>query len=547
MPTRDLQDEFRTSGTIKVKNADGILVPFHPRTKTDCIHNYQSGKNLTEIIEKLESDIEDAANSGGVKVTYSEVTEESAVQYSNESMVVKIEWPEVPEDVWQFTVDTTVYAYNGHPNEQNVRTGIPFNLYGMQGITLNVDWGDGTASTLTSADYTEHNSTASEHSYEEPGQYTIQIRSSDWSSTYFSVLGAHGWWDNSPDLNAKFDATVCFRETVVCIDSPLPAIKGMKYWKSTNGSRTTSPNSVQYLFFTSNLRRICPTFFHNCTNLEIFDNLFAGSTSLQEIPEDLFKYCTNAVSFVDCFSSGYGIKSIPENLFKYCTNAVSFNGCFNFCSAVTSVAENLFRYNTLATDFSECFDNSGLTSIPENLFKYNTLATDFSDCFHGTRIKSIPENLFRYNTAATNFYHCFACDSLESIPENLFRYNTAVTSFSFCFSGRNLTSIPENLFKYNTAVTTFSYCFSWCQNLTSIPENLFKYNTAVTAFNNCFGNCSKLKNFKLHIGSSLVTSCSEFIPVISGSTRTVYVPSGSTTETTFSEAASNFSITVIGE
>ena len=70
------------------------------------------------------------------------------------------------EEIWTFTVNTEATT-SGEKT-----TGIPFNLYGQSGVTLNVDWGDETTSRLTSADYTVSDSRASVHEYAEPGIYT---------------------------------------------------------------------------------------------------------------------------------------------------------------------------------------------------------------------------------------------------------------------------------------------------------------------------------------------------------------------------------------
>ena len=152
-------------------------------------------------------------------------------------------------------------------------------------------------------------------------------------------------------------------------------------------------------------------------------------------------------------------------------------------------------------------------------------------------------------TAVTSFYSCFSsCTSLASIPTGLFDKNTVAINLDYCFSNcTSLASIPTGLFDKNTAVTSFYYCFNNCSSITSIPENLFKYNTAVKKFDYCFRNCTNLGSFTVHIGSSSVTSCSSFVTSKSGTTRTIYVPSGSTTQTRFKSVASGLGLSIVGE
>lgn len=87
------------------------------------------------------------------------------------------------------------------------------------------------------------------------------------------------------------------------------------------------------------------------------------------------------------------------------------------------------------------------------------------------------------------------------------------------------------------------------QNLLKDPTEVWKFtvDTEATDFKWCFSSCSALTDFTLHIGSSLVSSCSTFVTKKAGTTRTVYVPANSTTQTTFNNLASTLGLTVIGE
>ena len=338
-------------------------------------------------------------------------------------------------------------------------------------------------------------------------------------------------------------------------------------------------------------------------NLTSLSSAFSNCTGLTSIPVEVFKYNVNVTSFSSCFYGCTGLTSIPEDIFKYNTAATSFYYCFSGCTGLTSISENIFKYNTEATSFSYCFNNTTMTSIPENIFQYNTAATSFSYCFYGCiNLSTIPENLFKNNTAVTSFDYCFYgctnltsipanlfrynpsvstfmccfynctglttvpedlfryntvvtsfqstfsnCTGINSIPENLFRYNTSATVFYYCFSKSNITSIPENLFRYNAYGRSFTGVFANCPLLNSIPEDLFRYNESATTFESCFTGCTSLNGFTLRIASPNVTSANSFCSYKSGTSRTVYVPSGSTTASTFSGVSSSLGLTIIGE
>jgi hypothetical protein len=249
-------------------------------------------------------------------------------------------------------------------------------------------------------------------------------------------------------------------------------------------------------------------------------------------------------------------------------------GCFEVTN-IQSIPSNLFQYNSNLTSIGKIFAGTYITSIPERLFENNTRinsifynsSIDYG--FNDTRITeatsgrsysayfssfggckqlvSVPSDLFSYTPNVSNFNYAFSdCTSLSSIPSGLFANNTAVTDFSSCFTYcTSLSSIPNGLFDHNINVTSFYNCFSRCSRITSIPDNLFAYNTAVTMFSYCL-DYTGINDFTLHIGSPNVTSA-DICRYKSGTTRIVYVPSGSTSQTTFNSIASSLGLTIIGE
>ncbi len=399
--------EKYAKGTIKVKNSNGELIPFYPNLISDNV--LYDDQTLTDKILGINQRVEIASQKPTIKVMYEEPSSGNTYTYPNKTMFAWIDFPEVPSDTWQIVVDTRLYDNTG----TNAISAIPFNLYN-QSITLTVDWGDETTSTLNSSNYTNTDSRASQHTYSTPGEYTIKIKSSNWSNTKFTNYSLESW---SSSYNNKMNFLTYFRKTLTSIESSIPAIYGTEYWISTSSSsKTFTQNSLRYLF----------------------------------------GYC-------------YNLSIINPNVFSRCTNLTDFSFCFYYCSSLTSIPIDLFRYNTAVTIFSGCFFRcSSLTSIPAGLFDNNTAVTNFTYCFSSCySLKTIPEHLFDNCINVTTFSNCFyGCSSLTSIPTNLFRYNTGVTDFSYCFqSCSSLTSIPTNLFKYNTGVTDFSFCFYECYKL----------------------------------------------------------------------------------
>ena len=252
------------------------------------------------------------------------------------------------EEVWEITVNTEATTTGAKT------TGIPISLYNQPGITVSVNWGDGTNSVLTQASYTQGDYTPSTHEYANPGTYTLQIASTKWGNLYIDTLESYS--------TGSLTHLQCFRDSLIEVGT-MPKLAGAKYRLSPDG--------------------------------KIFNN-------------------------------------------------------------------------------------------------FNSLPC----CFYG-------------------------CSNLGSIPENLFINNTSVTSFGGSFYG--------------------------CTNITTIPENLFGNNTSIISLMRCFQYCSSITNFTLRLYSLIISSASNFITLSSGTNRTIYVPSGSTTETTFNSVADSLGLTIIGE
>ena len=165
-------------------------------------------------------------------------------------------------------------------------------------------------------------------------------------------------------------------------------------------------------------------------------------------------------------------------------------------------------------------------------------------------------------------YGCFAyCSALTTLPADLFKYTTAVTNFGGYSGGggggggrggaggggggsggrygaagnAGGTSSPENI---NSNPATTHSLFDSCIGLTAIPINLFENLTALRSANGFFKGCSKL-NPIVRFGSTQISTAANFAAGTK-SKGTVYVPTGTTTATTF-KADTTANVNVIEE
>ena len=336
------------NGTMKVANVNGELVPFIPKTGTECIYDYSTGKSIVSTMMDIEESIRVAASGNeSVRVFNMEPSSSIYEVSPNESLFVLME---NDPNVWKLTV-RSVYGSSslGYPST-GYFSAVPFNLYNRTGAEIKIDWGDGTTSTLTKSNYTSSNTSSSLHKYSQdsvPTVHEITVTSPDFSKTaLMSSMQGVGSTDSTRT------ALKAFRESLISIDSPIPRVGGMYYYESNSTSATFYSNSLRgVLFDCKQIESLCSGIFDCNPNVTDFSYAFGIYTSLNcnvvEIPTQLFRYNTNVTNFSGLFS-GRPLKRIPEDLFKYVENNVDIEFAFyNFSpwNPIESVPLNLFWHN----------------------------------------------------------------------------------------------------------------------------------------------------------------------------------------------------------
>ena len=283
-----MSDNFYAKGTIKIKNADGVLEPFLPTTDFSCVDN-ASGTTLIQTISNITSQIAEAENSGGIELMYEEPTDENTTSFSNETLIGYI----LPE-TWSFTVDT---SYISQYNEERYRrvTGIPIDLYyqdGRTGIVLDADWGDGSVTSIKESDFTYDNDSIGIHQYAENGTYKVSLTTKTpfWETLFLDCtlmgmtpLGSISS-NNSVDPKLQF-----FKASIVSVDSKLPRVCGM-YGKTRI---VKGDNGMTYYYSERTYKSLCGLFYQ-CPNLK-------------SIPKDIFVDNDHITNFSRCFLGCHGL------------------------------------------------------------------------------------------------------------------------------------------------------------------------------------------------------------------------------------------------
>ena len=211
---------------------------------------------------------------------------------------------------------TMTFTVNTEATAAGEKTAsIPFNLYNQPGVKLNVNWGDGNTSTLTSANYAADNSMASVHEYATAGIYQITITSKNWSSAYFLTIGQTTTFPDTISTINNANAPIYYwRRTLISINEMLPRVNGRCYYKtSTNvSSLTISKNSFGYLFSLCTHLVSFPSSLFNRNLVYEVQCCFYKCTSLASIPSGLFDKLERLTNFLGCFCNCTSLASIPS-------------------------------------------------------------------------------------------------------------------------------------------------------------------------------------------------------------------------------------------
>lgn len=477
------------------------------------------------------------------------------------------------DNVWKYTVKV---ASGG-------KSSVPITLYGLNNVEMNVDWGDGSSSTLSPEDYTETDRTASVHAYSTAGSYQISVECIPWTNIYITTTNAVNAIDAPPSSSANdmISFVSYFRETLISLDGAIPRVKGVKQFStdmpSAAADEVERDNSFGSLFLhCTKLATLSGSLFSLNPHINTFTSCFEGCSSIVAIPNGLLHSNTAAKQFIKFFYENSKLEIIPGTLFEKCTEALDFEYVFGYCAKLIRIPAGLFQNQTKTRSFKDCFNRCAkLKFIPDGLFANTIAATNFQSAFRLTSVENIPADMFDNCISATSFRQCFSNAHVVSVPAGLFKNCNKATNFQSIFetnnylvsvdkdafigataatdmssmfiNAKNLESIPDGLFRDCPNVTTFQDTFKTCTKLTTIPENLFLNNTKVTSFLRTFNGCSAIGDFDIHIGSTKVSNASQFVPAKTGAVRNVYVPAGSTTESKFNSIASSCTLNIISE
>lgn len=475
--------DFYAKGTIKVKNADGHLVPFLPNTDVSCVSG-SSGKLLSQTLSEMETSISAAERSGGVEILYEDATPENTQNCFAKTLVACIDqYIEAEPDEWYLTFRT-----------KNCKCAIPFYSDGTS-YSVDVDWGDGTSSTVTSSGYASE----SIHTYAEDGTYEVRLHSSGWSNVMLQSrvsVSEDSWGAFSTygearvtDYGSSVDAISIFRSTLKAVNSPIPKFKG-----TYAGYSETS--SAKGLFaYCSSLEYIPEDLFVRNRDIVNFSACFYGCSKLKRLPPKLFAGCSSAVHMNWTCKDCALIKEISPDIFKDCTEVLGLDSFFSG-TKVSRIPDGIFRNNTKAIWFSGIFENTDVSYIPPDLFA-STSAECFNKAFRGTKVAEIPPGLF--NHRGVRFDYCFAYTPITKVPAGLFA-DCQLEVFWNVFQGcRQLTTIESGIFSNCTRLSAYDYAFYRCSALQSIPEDLFVGASGIQRTPYMFSECTSLASIPEHL------------------------------------------------
>lgn len=412
-------------------------------------------------------------------------------------------------------------------------------------VDAEINWGDGTVETVTTANPTHVYATAGSYDVEVSGKVTA-LKSAGEKSYVVEVLqwGQTGLTSMEDAFNGcmnlksipsdtahSFDGVTTFNEAFYDCQT-LGAIPAGLFDNATRATDFTST-----FHFCHSIPEIPEKLFYYNTEATSFSQTFyyVGSQVnkeaeglLIEIPAGLFETNTKAQTFLSVFGHT-AIRSVPATLFQNCPNVTVMTSLFDSCKALEIVPADLFGGCPAVTSFSQVFRMcTALKSIPELIFFNNTLVTTFKGAFSGAGIETIPAGLFARQVGVTSCSAVFQDCPIGSIPRGLFSTMTKCTDFSQAFKGcTKLTSIPSDLLASCPDVSNVASIFAECASIASIPSGLFGHTTSIKNGNNLFEGCSSLRTLPDDLFATFsATGNFTFTSTFEGCTSLQSLPSG---------------------
>ena len=402
-------DEFCRGATLDTTFYDAILVSWHNQLETA----FPGGVGYTPTI----------IINFGLATQY---TSGSAAEAARTALANDFNWTitdggalvVAKVDNIQFDIDTTLGTSNDFV--------IPLNL---GNVDIEVDWGDGNTSLITS-----YNSTLKTHTYATPGIYTIDIKGT------------------ADDFG--FKGVALRREMVTNI----------KRWGEHN---------------------LKPSAFSGCTNLTTI-----SATDAPIMGADISGVFRNCVGLTSFDGTGWDTSNVTtmSNLFYGCTHLITvdisnfntsklidFSNVFIRCEALTTI-------NAGGLDTSKVENFNGVFNLCKELVNLNisgwntSSATNFSSMFVSCE-KLTSLDLSTWNTSnATNMSSMFQfCRALTSL--DISGFNTSnVINFSGMF--RLVTVLPSiDLTHFNTSKATDMNGMFW--GYTNFNGDISSFNTSL--------------------------------------------------------------------
>ncbi len=281
--------------------------------------------------------------------------------------------------------------------------------------SISVSWGDGTTDTY--AVRSGANSTIYSHTYQQKGNYTIEVSATGSFEFYFSVSnGAYSLF-----TNIAYNNLYCCKNIRLGLEQHTSLLRMCQYAVSLE--TITIPKRTQPY---TNLERM----FYYCYNLKacVIPN------SITEIGQYSFYSCYNLKNIV----LPQSVNSIKSDAFCNCSNLESI-----------SISNNISELDTNA--FSQC---NSLNSL--NLEKTNITEIESDLCNGCKKIKDIELSLPITEIGNYAFQNCYSLNTVDlSDCDNLTTIN--ISAFNGCHNLKNIT-LPDNL--KDIGSSAFDYCYS---------------------------------------------------------------------------------------
>ena len=285
----------------------------------------------------------------------------------------------------------------------------------FNGVTANVDWGDGTTNSITAFDQSEVT-----HTYSATGTYQIKITNAlrgfqfNNGGDKLKILSISNWGVFNLNLNSSFNG--CSNLSITANDSPIISTTSTAIMFLNCTSLTTLNASGWNVSSVTNMLNM----FEGCTSLT---TLNASSWNVGNVT-NMLRVFNGCSSLITLDVSSWSVSNVTDisSMFLNCvslitldvsswsvSNVTNMSNTFNNCTSLTTLdvsSWNIGSVSNMSSMFEDCSSLTTLNVSSWNVSNVTNMSSMFNECLLLTTLDSSSWNVSSVTNMASMFNNC---------------------------------------------------------------------------------------------------------------------------------------------